>query len=99
MTECFRGITFTIPGVDGGPGVLVQAAEHDGNIDFTVDVLDTDATTADMRGLFFHLDESFLPGLRIVYESPLITEVQIAEDRVINLGNGANMNGAVRGRL
>jgi hypothetical protein len=28
MTDCFRGITFTIPGVGGSPGVLVSAREN-----------------------------------------------------------------------
>jgi hypothetical protein len=95
MTDCFRGITFTIPGVGGSPGVLVSARENAGNIDFTIDVLDTATLIADLRGLFFHLDESFLTGLKITNTSALLTDIRIGANSIIDLGNGANMFGTV----
>jgi hypothetical protein len=88
---CPRTLSFTIP---GSPGVQVTAVQlpgiddDHGSIHFTVDVLGN----ADLRGLFFHLaDETKLAGLAVTDEDgnpvPLITSV-------INLGQGAEMNGA-----
>jgi hypothetical protein len=93
--ECVRSITFTIPGELDGPDVQVMAVERDGNIDFTVDVLDTAAVTADLRGLFFHFDETLLDGLTVASADPLVTDYHIERNNVIDLGHGANMHGAV----
>jgi Bacterial Ig domain len=95
---CPRTITFTIPGANGNPGVQVTAVEHqengvkNGTIDFTVDVLGN----ADLRGLFFHLaDETKLTGLAVSGEDVgLITNFAHQANSVLNLGQGAEMNGA-----
>jgi Bacterial Ig domain len=95
---CLRTITFTIPGEKGNPGVQVTAVEepdHPGSIHFTVDVLGN----ADLRGLFFHLvDQAKLNGLAVTDENgnpvPLVTNFQHQANSVINLGQGAEMNGA-----
>ena len=93
---CPRTITFTIPGGSGNPGVQVTAVEHQvngvktGTIDFTVDVLGN----ADLRGLFFHLNEAHLNGLMVNGGDGLITKTVIQANSVLNLGQGAEMNGA-----
>ena len=87
---CPRQITFTIP---GKAGVQVTATEHDGAIDFVVDVLDT-KHSGDLRGLFFHFNELKLGGLQITGGDGLITDTQIKKNGVIDLGQGANMHGA-----
>jgi Cadherin-like domain len=88
---CPRQISFTIP---GQPGVQVTATENSGNIDFTVDVLDSSTLTGDLRGLFFQFNESKLGSLQVTGGEGLITDQQIAANAVINLGNGDNMLGA-----
>ena len=88
---CPRTISFTIP---GNPGVQVTAVENAGKIDFTVDVLNGTAITADLRGLFFHFNEAKLGALTISSTEGLITGTQISANKVINLGDGANLNGA-----
>lgn len=86
--ECVRSITFTIP---GNPGVQVTATESDGKINFVVDVLNTSLITGDLRGLFFNVvDDGKLTGLTAA--GPKVTELDTGD--VIDLGNGANMQGA-----
>ncbi len=92
---CPRSITFTIP-TKHGVNVQVTAVEHDGNLDFTIDVLGTPVRTADLRGLFFHFDEADLPGLKIVGGDGFITGSKIAANGVIDLGRGVNMHGAAQ---
>jgi Bacterial Ig domain len=90
---CPRTISFTIPGGKGNPGVQVTAVEnpdHPGTIDFTVDVLGN----ADLRGLFFQLNEAHLNGLTVTGGDGLITNTLIQANSVINLGQGAEMDGA-----
>jgi hypothetical protein len=87
---CPRQITFTIP---GKVGVQVTATEHDGNIDFVVDALGAGHASADLRGLFMHFNEARLSGLTISGGDGFITETQIKANKVIDLGNGANMHG------
>jgi hypothetical protein len=94
---CPRTISFTIPGGGpGNPGVQVTAVEHQengvktGTIDFTVDVLGD----ADLRGLFFQFNEAHLNGLTVTGGDGLITKTVIQANSVINLGQGAEMNGA-----
>jgi hypothetical protein len=94
MTEdCVRSITFEIPGKNGShEGVQIYAEEHDGTIVFTIESLGGD----DLRGFFFHLaDESLLDGLEFTNLDPLITETRVGLNNVIDMGNGANMHGAV----
>jgi Big-like domain-containing protein len=94
---CPRTISFTIPGAGpGNPGVQVTAVEHQengvktGTIDFTVDVLGN----ADLRGLFFQFNEAHLNGLTVTGGDGLITNKLIQANSVINLGQGAEMDGA-----
>jgi len=92
-----RSITFPIPGTSTSPALQITAVEHAGTIDFTVDVQNDAQLTADLRGLFFHLaDESKLTGLTYSGGGGLITGFQAKANSVIDLGNGDNMNGAVK---
>jgi hypothetical protein len=86
---CPRQISFTIP---GKAGVLVTATEHDGRIDFAVDV-QGDPKASDLRGLFLHFNELKLAGLQITGGDGWIQETQINANKVIDLGQGANMHG------
>jgi hypothetical protein len=88
--ECPRSITFTIP---GNPPVQVTIVENAGNLDFTVDVLDTPTRTADLRGLFFHFNESKLNDLTVVGGS-IVTGWTKSRNAVLDLGYGNNMTGA-----
>ena len=94
---CVRSLTFTIPGTSGGLGTSVNVIERNGNLAFTVDVLNTSSLTGDLRGIFFHASESILPGLNIVDKDPVITQTKIGKNNILDLGNGANLNGAVKG--
>src|SRR4051812_34986728 len=95
--SCDRSIFFTIPGTSTSPALQITAVEDAGKIDFTVDVQNSAQLTADLRGLFFHLaDESKLSGLTYSGGGNLITGFQAKANSVIDLGNGNNMNGAVR---
>jgi hypothetical protein len=87
-----RSISFVIPG-KLGIGFQVTAVEHDGNIDFTIDVLGGPKNSADLRGVFMQFNEAQLPGLQILGGGGLITGKQIAANGVSNLGGGVNMNG------
>lgn len=89
---CARSISFTIPGNSKSPGVLVTATEHEGKLDFTLALAGPDGSTGDLRGLFFDLaDDSKLAGLSHS-GSALVTDFDTVD--VLDLGNGANMNGA-----
>lgn len=95
---CDRSIEFIISGGGSAPDVRVEAVEVEGRIRFLVDVLDGPLLTADLRGLFFDLaDAERLAGLTIASADPLVTDFAIEAGRVIDLGQGANMRGAVRG--
>jgi hypothetical protein len=91
--SCPRSITFTIPGKNG-TGVLVTATEDAGNIDFEVSVVGTGTHLSDLRGLFFHFDESDLGTLQITGGDGLIADTEISANHVSNLKHGVNMNGA-----
>ncbi len=90
--DCVRSITFVIPGVQGSPSVQVLAVESGGAIEFTVEVLTTAAgATADLRGLFFDVDDDTkLAGLAAFGADVSDFDTE----NVINLGSGANMEGA-----
>ncbi len=85
---CPRQIIFTIP---GNPGVQVIATEVNGGIVFQVDA----NNAADLRGLFFDINEAKLPGMTITGDSHL-TSSRISANRVLDLGHGANMNGKTK---
>ena len=87
---CPRQITFTIP---GKVGVQVTITENEGKLDFVVDVLGEGQQSADLRGLFFHFNELQLGSLQIVGGDGLITGTQIKANKVIDLGQGNNMQG------
>jgi hypothetical protein len=91
--DCVRSITFLIPGNETTPDVEVKAVENNGSLEFIVTVLDGSGLTADLRGLFFNLnDVSKLAGLTVTGDGGAVTEYSTGD--VINLGNGANMLGA-----
>jgi Cadherin-like domain len=89
---CPRQIVFTIP---GNPPVQVTATEDNGAIVFKVDVIEG-ATTADLRALFFDINEAKMEGMTISGGDGLISSSRIAADQVLNLGRGANLNGRTR---
>lgn len=98
MSGFVRSISFTIPGASGSPGVKLYIEEQNGALFFDVEVLDTTTATADLRGLFFRLidaSDSKLAGLKVSWSDGTVTDFQAKDDTVIDLGNGANMNGAV----
>src|SRR6187401_2717606 len=96
--DCVRSIAFTIPGSSGKAGIDLLVVENpDGTLTFTVDVADDQGRSADLRGLFFHLaDEAKLAGLHFSGGGDLITGFQAQANKVIDLGHGANMHGAVK---
>lgn len=89
------GMTFTIA---GGPGVEVHVEEiAGGDLRFTVSLLGTGGLTGDLRGFFFQVaDESLLGGLSLSGGGGAVTEFRAAANSVIDLGQGANMQGAAR---
>lgn len=96
MPDPVRSITFVIPGASGSPGVQVRVEEVAGSLAFSLDLLETSTSTADLRGLFFRVtDARKLVGLGVATSDGTVTELQALDNRVIDLGNGANMNGVV----
>ena len=91
--DCPRQMRFTLPGL---PGVEITATEVGGTIVFTIDVIDSDTSTGDLRALFFHIEEEELPGLTVTSSSPLLTEWRVGNDAVLDLEDGANLNGKVK---
>lgn len=85
---CPRQIIFTIP---GNPGVQVTATEVNGSIVFQVDA----DGAADLRGLFFDINEAKMPGMAISGDLE-VTRSQISANRVLDLGNGTNLNGKTK---
>lgn len=88
---CPRQIIFTIP---GNPPVLVTATEDNGAIVFKIDVQEG-ASSADLRGFFFDINEAKMGGLSISGDSNL-TSSAIAANSVLDLGHGANMQGKTK---
>lgn len=94
--SCTRSITFVIPGTSGGPDVQVYAEEGTGGtLVFTVTVLSTPTLTADLRGLFFNVNENGkLAGMAVSQVGNKVTDFDTHD--VIDLGNGANMQGKAK---
>lgn len=94
-----RSLEFTIPGPVDTVVLVEEVVAADGSIDlkFTVTVDESGGVEADLRGLFWDVaDEAKLPGLSVVAgESPLVAGSQFEADSVTDLGNGANMKGAI----
>lgn len=93
-TPFVRSIAFVVPGTSKAPDVQVLISENSGHLDFAVDVLSGPTKTADLRGLFFNLnDDSKLSGL--TYSNGLlVTDFDVVD--VIDLGHGANMHGIAK---
>lgn len=90
-TTFTRSIRFLIPETKNSPAVQVSAVEVGGALSFEVKVLATATKTADLRGLFFDVNASSkLAGLR--YLGSDVTDFKTSNQ--INLGNGANQQGA-----
>jgi hypothetical protein len=87
---CARCINFTIP---GAPGVNIEVCEDAGSLDFTASVNNTSQLIGDLGGIFFQFNDAKLSTLQV--SGSLISVSQISNDKVINLGNGTNMSGAV----
>lgn len=79
-----------------GLDVAITLTElSDGSIRFDVEVPAESRKIGDLRGLFFHLsDESKIPTLAVSGDA--VTDASFREDRVSDLGNGANVNGLGR---
>ena len=90
---CPRQIRFLIP---GNPGVWVTATEDSGKINFTLDVNDTTQSTADLRALFFDINELKLGGMVATSTSGLLTEARFQANAVLDLGDGATLAGATK---
>jgi VCBS repeat-containing protein len=75
------------------PAVLVTITEReDGTLAFTITVLGD--YTGDLRGFFFDLaDESLVGTLSVEPASDGLTEFRQADDGVLNLGAGSNLQG------
>jgi Tol biopolymer transport system component len=82
----------------GGAIPVVQVtitANADGTLTFKVEQLASGGYLGDLRGIFFDIgDESLIGTLQVAAASggPL-TEVRQGNDNVVDLGQGANMNG------
>lgn len=87
----------------GDVHILIEEGDFDGDgfqdLKFTVTVDETGGQTADLRGLFWDVsDESRLAGMEVwAPGSTDVTDAQFEADGVDDLGNGANMKGAVKG--
>lgn len=93
---CPRQITFTIP---GSPGVVIVATENGGSIDFTIDAQGDNISSADIRGLFFDINESKLTGLTFSGGDGYLSQAVVRANDVINLGHGVNLNGEVKDKF
>jgi hypothetical protein len=89
--ECVRSITFTIPGKKGEPAIQVAVTELDGKLVFDLSALDGGKGPADLRGLFFDLnDDTKLAGLQFANDDGAVTGLATHTN---DLGRGANVHG------
>jgi len=91
--DCPRQVVFTLP---GAPGVQITATEINGEIHFTIDVLDTFGSTGDLRALFFNIADEELAGLTVTSGDSLLTESRVGNNNILDLGDGANLAGKVK---
>ena len=88
--------TFIIPG-EVDTKITISEIIVDGQTQLKISVeADESLQQADLRGLFFDLgidDQDFLDGLSVMGAD--VTDSQFETNSVKNLGNGANMNGAI----
>lgn len=90
-SDYVRRINFIIPGIHKSPGVRVIATEVNGELVFSVDVLNTKNQSGDLRGLFF----DFNSPLKLAALESHGDQMKFVKDNIANLGNGANMMGAI----
>ena len=89
--------TFTIGQAFGGSfalDVTISIKEIANGMEFTVTESDTDSD-GDLRGLFFDVSNTFPLGVISTISGADVNTLstQVSENNVINLGNGANMQG------
>lgn len=78
--------------IDGAVDTRITVEEVDGDLVFTVEVLETDGNIADLQGLFFDFnDESLLGNLSVT--GPDVSNSSFDANSVDNLGKGLNMKG------
>ena len=91
-----RSMTFQIDDRSTGtviPAVTITVIENDdGTLTFTL--TQSGPLIGDLRGIFFDVaDESLIPSLTVSASSAGLTEVRTGNDSVVDLGQGANMEG------
>ena len=97
-----KGLSFAIGGTKsdikaGNPAVSVRVTEHeDGALHFTVTLDAKGKTVADLRGLFFQIGNEDLAAT-LVTKGDWVTGYKGAEDKIENLGGGANATGVKTG--
>ena len=72
---------------DGSGGILFKADVEEGE------------STADLRALFFDIDEGKLDGLMVSGGGPLLTEYRVSANNVLDLDDGANLAGKVKDKF
>lgn len=77
--------------IDGDVDTRITIVEDNGELVFTVEVLETDGQIGDLRGLFFDFNDESLTGLSV--DGADVTDQKFDPNKVDNLGNGANMKG------
>jgi VCBS repeat-containing protein len=89
-----NAISFLLTG--DGVKLQVTVTEQSGDLVFKLDVLPgSNGTIGDLRALFFHVqDEKLLSGLGVT--GGAVTDSRFQANAVDDLGNGANMGGAMR---
>ncbi len=88
-------VSFTIPGDEKCPPVLITLLEVAGGVQVTAKVDTTSGLTGDLRGLFFQLSGANLAGISVTGAD--VTEFQAEENEISDLGQGANVNGLPQG--
>ncbi len=89
-------ITYTFTDSSGFLATCTITEDGLGGLVFTIEVDESTGQTADLRGLFFDLnndDPEFLSTLSV--SGADITDQAFEQDSVVNLGNGDNVNGSV----
>jgi hypothetical protein len=91
-----RYISFVIAG--DAPVTVRMSEQPNGSVLFNVDVDSSKGAIGDLRGLFFDVrDPSLLSHLSV--SGSQVTDQQFGDEKVIDLGNGANMQGNPRGKF
>jgi hypothetical protein len=72
--------------------VSITPLSNNGGVKLTVTESDADSI-GDLRGLFFDVNKSFHLGAPSAITGTKVTDKQVVDNGVIDLGNGANMKG------